>query len=567
MFHHTSRRAARMATLAAAACFGLGFSPLFAHAEPKKTPKPVEVVPGEFVVELNPSVVREAGGVSLMAIESLSRKLGAEVVEQVRPEMVLVRASDQSAVGSRSLELRLQENAFVRHVEPNYIYTTSKLPNDPDLAKTWGLKNTGAADSENNMGRAGVDVSAEQAWDITTGSKSVVVAVIDSGIDFSHPDLKAQAWVNEKELNGLPGVDDDGNGYIDDIHGYDFAGNKGDSTDDNSHGTHCAGTIGAKGNDGRGLVGVNWDVSMMGVKFLDKQGRGSLANAIKSIDYARKMGARIMSNSWGGGAASDLLKKAIQEAANEGVLFVAAAGNDANDNDAMPSYPASYDVDNVLSVAAIDNRGALASFSNYGAKSVHVAAPGVNIISTVPGGKYDSYSGTSMATPHVSGIAALLLANNANLTYSQLKKTIMDSSRPLYTLRRRVASAGMADAYYALSGQTPPADPNDPSRLKNVSAYAFSSEHPYKEGAKFEHKIRVPGAKKIAVRFSKFETEIGYDTLSFYDSKGAFVGSLSGTQDPGVTSQLIEGDSVTLKFSADETVSGYGFDIDGILWE
>lgn len=567
MFHHTSRRAARMATLAAAACFGLGFLPSAAHAESKKTPKPVEVVPGEFVVELDPNILRESGGISAMAVQTLAKKLGAEVVEQVRPEMVLVRASDQSAVGSRSLELRLQENAYVRRVEPNYVYTTSKLPNDPDLAKTWGLKNTGAADSENNMGRAGVDVSAEQAWDITTGSKSVVVAVIDSGIDFSHPDLKDQAWVNEKELNGLPGVDDDGNGYIDDIHGYDFAGNKGDSTDDNSHGTHCAGTIGAKGNDGRGLVGVNWDVSMMGVKFLDKQGRGSLANAIKSIDYARKMGARIMSNSWGGGAASDLLKKAIQEAANDGILFVAAAGNDANDNDAMPSYPASYEVDNVLSVAAIDNRGALASFSNYGAKSVHVAAPGVNIISTVPGGKYDSYSGTSMATPHVSGIAALLLANNGNLTYRELKKTIMDSSRPLYTLRRRVASAGMADAYYALSGQTPPADPNDPSRLKNVSAYAFSSEHPYKEGAKFEHKIRIPGAKKIAVRFSKFETEIGYDTLSFYDAKGSFVGSLSGTQDPGVTSQLIEGDSVTLKFSADETVSGYGFDIEGILWE
>lgn len=556
MFHHVSRRAARMATLAAAASFGLTLSAPISTALASNS-KPVEVVPGEFVVELNPS----------FGFEALDKKLGAEIVENVRPGMVLVRSADTTAVGARSLELRLQESELVRRVEPNYIYSTSKLPNDPDLAKTWGLKNTGALDTENNAGRAGIDIGAERAWDLTTGSKSIVVAVIDSGIDFSHPDLSAQAWANEKELNGLPGVDDDGNGYIDDIHGYDFAGNKGDSTDDNSHGTHCAGTIGAKGNDGRGLVGVNWDVSMMGVKFLDKQGRGSLANAIKAIDYARKMGARIMSNSWGGGGASELLKTAIQEAANAGILFVAAAGNDANDNDAMPSYPASYDVDNVISVAAIDNRGTLASFSNYGAKSVHVAAPGVNIVSTVPGGKYDSYSGTSMATPHVSGIAALLLANNENLSYKDLKKIIMDSSRPLYALNRRVASGGMADAYYALSGQTPPPDPNDPSRLKNATPYTFSSDHPYKEGARFEHRIQIPGAKKIAVRFRQFETESGYDTLSFYDSAGAFVGALSGAKDPGVTSQLIEGDTVTLKFSADESVSAYGFDVDSILWE
>lgn len=568
---HFTRSAARMAALAAASVLSTAtyLSLAAASSELSKTAvsklsTQVESIPGEFVVEFAPGV---AADFTAMDLGTLSSRLGVEVVERIRPEMVLVRSAEVGASSLRALELRLRESAFVSRVEPNYIYRAFKLPNDPDLAKTWGLKNTGAADSAGGIGIAGIDIGAEKAWDITTGSKSVVVAVIDTGIDFSHPDLKTQAWVNEKELNGKPGVDDDGNGLVDDINGYNFANGKGDSTDDNAHGTHCAGTIGAKGNDGKGLVGVNWNVSMMAVKFLDKAGSGSLANAIKSIDYARKMGANVMSNSWGGGSASALLKTAIEEAAKSGILFVAAAGNDSNNNDANPSYPASYEVDNVLSVAALDNRGALASFSNYGAKTVHVAAPGVNIVSTVPGGGYDSYSGTSMATPHVSGIAALLLANNPNLSYRELKRSIISSARPLYTLRNRVASTGIADAYYALTGLTPPLDPNDPSRLKNVKSYSFSTEHNYKEGTKLEHKIQIPGAKKIAIRFSQFDTELGYDTVSFFDGAGVYVGAMSGLRDPGETSPLINGDTVTLKFSADETVSKYGFDVDAVLWE
>lgn len=560
-----SRRAARTAALAVSSISAIALTTsmlLLAPQVRSESGAKLESVPGEYIVQLKSAS-------ELESFEVQAASVGAEVVEHLRNDLVLVRTAGESAsrFSEKSQISRMSRLASVSIVEPNYIYRAVKLPNDPDLGKLWGLKNTGAADTAGARGIVGVDVGAEAAWNIETGSKNVVVAVIDTGIDFNHPDLNAQAWVNEKEKNGTPGVDDDGNGYVDDVHGYNFAGNKGDSTDDNGHGSHCAGTIGAKGDDGKGLVGVNWDVSMMAVKFLDKAGSGTLANAVKSIDYARINGAKIMSNSWGGGGASAVLKKAIEDANAAGILFVAAAGNETNNNDISPTYPAGYEVENVLSVAAIDNRGGLASFSNWGQKTVHVAAPGVNIVSTVPGAKYDSYSGTSMATPHVAGIAALLLAHDSAATHLDIKKRIIDSARPLYNLKSRVSSGGVADAYYALSGQTPPPDPNDPSRLPNINPYAYSSDHPYKENSKTEHRITLKGAKKMAVRFSQFDTEVGYDTVSFFDGKGAFVGSLSGKQDPGITSPLIVGDTIVIKFSADETVNAYGFDVDAVLSE
>lgn len=564
MLRMNSRRLARMAGLALASLFVITLFLALAPEVRSAGIKSTEAVPGEYVVMLRD--VKLAG-----LFEMQAQEMGLGVVEHVRPNMILVRAAGESrkisSADSRRAINSLNTLASVEIAEPNYIYRANKLPNDPDLGKLWGLKNTGTADTAGARGVSGIDVGAEAAWDIQTGSKSVVVAVIDTGIDFSHPDLKAQAWVNDREKNGVAGVDDDGNGFVDDVHGYNFANNKGDATDDQGHGTHCAGTIGAKGNDGRGLVGVAWDVSMMAVKFLDKSGSGTLANAVKSIDYARQMGAHIMSNSWGGGGASAILKKAIEDANTAGILFVAAAGNESNNNDLSATYPAGYDVENVLSVAAIDNRGGLASFSNYGQRTVHVAAPGVNVISTIPGGKYDSYSGTSMATPHVSGIAALLMANDSTLSHLEMKKRIIESARPLYTLGSRVSSKGIADAYYALSGLTPPADPNDPSRLPNSKPYQFESEHPYKENTKLEHRIQIQGAKKIAIKFSRFETEVGYDTLSFFDGSGGLIGSLSGKQDDGITSPLIHGDTVIIKFRSDETVNAYGFAIDGVLYE
>jgi hypothetical protein len=261
------------------------------------------------------------------------------------------------------------------------------------------------------------------------------------------------------------------------------------------------------------------------------------------------------------------LKQAIEDANKAGILFVAAAGNQTMNNDLTPTYPANYDVENILSVAAIDNRGGLAPFSNYGQKTVHVAAPGVNIFSTVLGGKYDSYSGTSMAAPHVSGIAALILAHDSTLSHTGIKKRIIESARPLYTLKNRVSSMGIVDAYYALSGLTPPLDPNDPSRLPNFQPYQLESDHPYKENTKFSHRIQIPGATRLAIKFSRFETELGYDTVSFYDAAGILIGSMSGNQDDGIISPLIYGDTVVIKFQSDETVNSYGFAVESILFE
>jgi thermitase len=216
---------------------------------------------------------------------------GQNIVVVQRPVFEI----EKSAVKS------LSQNELVDIVEPNYIYRMNKMSNDPMIEQLWGLKNVGQKDSGGTAGVKGLDINVEKAWDIQTGSKKTIVAVIDTGVDENHPDLKENMWTNVAELNGKAGVDDDGNGVIDDIHGFNSITGSGNALDDQGHGSHCSGTIGAKGNDGAGIVGVNWDVSIMAVKFLDANGSGTLENAIKSIDYATRMGAKVLSNSWGGG--------------------------------------------------------------------------------------------------------------------------------------------------------------------------------------------------------------------------------------------------------------------------
>lgn len=531
-------------------------TPAIAAAPEPETP---ETVPGEFLLKLSP-----AGNQMSPAI--LSHRLGVEVIDRVNENIVLVKIANKKA--ERSALQQLRENAMVSQLEPNAIFRADKSPNDPDYKKLWGLSNAGDLDAVNQRGIKSVDISAEAAWDLGTGSKDVVVGVIDTGIDFSHVELKDQAWTNQAEANGQVGVDDDGNGFVDDIHGYNFVDDRGDATDDAGHGTHCAGTIGAKGNDGNGIAGVNWNVSLMALKFLNKNGVGTTANAIRAVDYGRKMGAHILSNSWSGSVRSELLLEAIKETNKVGILFVAAAGNNGVDLSVKAAYPAAYDVENVLAVAAVDNRGNLAAFSNYGETKVHVAAPGVQILSTVPNGKYAVYSGTSMAAPHVAGLAALLRAYDPSLSHLDLKARIMASVRPLYSLRGKTVSGGVVDAYLALSGATPPTDdPNDASRFANAQTYAFSSAHPYKENIRIERKVTVTGAKRLAIRFSKFESEATYDAMTFFNSNGERIGIYSGKLADGVLSPMTEGDSITLRFESDATISAHGFDIDSIIYE
>ncbi|MCX7046543.1 MAG: S8 family serine peptidase [Candidatus Sumerlaeota bacterium] len=299
------------------------------------------------------------------------------------------------------------------------------IPNDPRFAELWGMRNTGQTG-----GTPGADISAAKAWDLQQGSRDVIVAVIDTGVDYTHPDLAANIWINTGEIPGN-GIDDDGNGFVDDIYGYDFANGDANPMDDHGHGTHCSGTIGGVGNNGMGVAGVNWNVRIMAMKFLDAGGSGSTADAISCIQYATRMGANVMSNSWGGSPFEQSLMDAITAADGAGILFIAAAGNDSTNNDVTPHYPSSYDCPNIIAVLATDSYDALAGFSCWGPTTVDLGAPGVDILSCQPGGGYQLMSGASMATPHVSGAAALVWAANRGMTHLQVKNILMSTVDPV----------------------------------------------------------------------------------------------------------------------------------------
>lgn len=510
-----------------------------------------EAVPGQYVVKLKSSVKRQN-------LQQLGNSLRSQVVETI-PGADLIVVQRPAIELSSSVVKSLSSNDLVEYVEPNYIYRISKTPNDPSLEKLWGIINVGQTDGR-GPGVAGVDVDVEKAWDLTTGNQDLVVAVIDTGVNFNHDDLKENMWTNAAELNGQAGVDDDANGFVDDVYGYAFTSDaaKTSPLDDHGHGSHCAGTIGAKGDDGKGIVGVAWNVKIMAVKFLTASGGGTLADAVKSIDYATLMGAKIMSNSWGGGGPSQALKEAIQRANEKGILFVAAAGNDGSNNDSRPTYPANYDVENVLSVAAIDNKGALASFSNYGKRTVHVAAPGVNVYSSTLGQSYSTYSGTSMATPHVSGVAALLASYEPELTGVQLKQRIMSTAKPIRTIAGRT-STGLVSAFNALTNQVPPPDMNDPVNWTKMDL-SVSTPHPYEKNQTYTYEVTVDGANEFALFFNRFETESGYDKVTIYDSTGATVSVMSGMNDQ-IMSAIIKGNYAKIVMTTDESVNKYGFDI------
>jgi subtilisin family serine protease len=402
----------------------------------------------ELLVKFSPKTTQETINQILLS-ESLSADKYFDATG-----IYLVRSMD--SLSQEEMIQKLNADPDVLYAEPNYEVQSTRLPNDPYFSEEWALSNNGQY-----QGVAGVDIGMSSVWDEVTGSSAMIVAVIDTGVDYTHPDLAPNIWVNSAEIPGNK-IDDDQNGYVDDVYGYDFYHDEGDPMDDRYHGTHVAGTIGAVGDNGIGVTGIGWNVQLMALKFLGPDGNGPLSGAIEAIDYAIKNGAKILNNSWTftypgltglptGPSEEPVqsLRDAIRKADEAGAIFVAAAGNDGVSDDANPHYPASYSLGNIVSVAATDNKDNLANFSDYGATSVDLGAPGVVIFSTYPTWKenppYHFLSGTSMASPHVAGAAALLWAANPSLTHRQVIDQILQGAQPIPALSGKSVTGGRLD--------------------------------------------------------------------------------------------------------------------------
>ena len=354
---------------------------------------------------------------------------------------------------------RLAARSDVAFVEPDCIIDIDQSPNDPGFGQQWGLDNTGQSG-----GTAGADIDAAAAWDVRTDASGVTVAIIDTGMDLDHPDLAANLWTNPGEVAGN-GKDDDHNGYVDDVHGWDFVNDDALPEDDNGHGTHVAGTVGARGNNGVGVSGVAWSVKLMPLKAFNAAGSATTSAVIAALEYAVANGARLSNNSYTG---PDFVRSeydAFAAAGAAGHLAIAAAGNAGQNADEAPAYPASFPLEGLVSVAATDDDDELASFSNTGIYSVQVAAPGVSIRSTVLGGGYGLMSGTSMASPHVAGVAALLAAEHPDWTGTAIRDRILGTTRAVAGLAGAVWTAGVVDAAAALSNEETVLPPPLPPRV------------------------------------------------------------------------------------------------------
>jgi subtilisin family serine protease len=343
-----------------------------------------------------------------------------------------------------------RKHPLIEYIEPNfYAYGVSIIPNDPNFNQLWFLHNWGQT-----WGTPDSDMDAPEAWTFTTGSTDIIVAVIDTGVDYNHEDLYPNMWTNPYEIPGN-GIDDDNNGYVDDIYGINAIDGSGNPMDDHNHGTHVAGIIGAVGNNGKGVVGVSWKVKIIACKFLDSSNVGTYADAIECLLYIlnlknKGIDVKLTNHSWVGSSFSRALSDAISAHHEAGILFIAAAGNHSSNNDVTPVYPASFTHPNIIAVAATDHNDQLAVFSNYGVASVHVAAGGVNILSTIRNNGYDLSWGTSMATPYVSGLAALIWAKNPCLNHLQVKDIILNNVDRIPALNGKVLTGGRINAHKSL---------------------------------------------------------------------------------------------------------------------
>lgn len=404
-------------------------------------------------------LVRFRPGTSLEKIKALALSNNDRFEDEYETVSGLVALEDEDGLNAEEVAAEYRSLPDVEYAEPVFeIHLNHGLPGDSKhkhaddvrFGEQWSLDNTGQSG-----GKARADISILRAWFRTTGSSKVVVAVLDSGVDYTHLDLINNIWVRPPDMDAY--VDDE-LGEFKDLHGFNGTDRLRDPMDDNGHGTHCAGIIGAEGNNNFGIAGINWNVEIMPLKFLSSGGSGTTKDAIEAINYAierkrKGVNVRIISASWGSTQKSQALRDAIKKAGDEGILFVAAAGNNGDDSDKRPHFPAGYDLPNVVSVAALDRNDVLASFSNYGAKSVHIAAPGKEILSTWLKGEFYVASGTSMATPEVAGVAALILSTNPKMSVKELRARLFNSVDKLDSLTGKVATGGRINAAKAVGAE------------------------------------------------------------------------------------------------------------------
>lgn len=517
-----------------------------------------------------------AAFVPLERIVSLDFADSVEVVNELEKKGIIVKKlkTTQNILLLSFKQLKISENQideyllrFPLHlIEKNYLYKINNYPNDQYFPFQWGMNNEGENSPLSNA-VSGVDISLINAWRSSIGNSSIKISIIDTGVDYTHVDLAQNMWTNSEELNGITGVDDDGNGYIDDIHGYNFVDDNGDPLDINGHGTHCAGVIGAISDNNIGIVGVMKHVTMIPIQFLSASGSGTTANAIQSVSYAVKMGSDIISNSWGGGGYSELLKKEIEIAKDEGIIFVVAAGNNGSNNDKKNSFPADYDLENIIVVASHNSAGKLAKSSNYGIENVDIAAPGVLIYSTLPGDKYGYKSGTSMAAPHVSGAIGLILDFEGPLSFYYLKSRLNETAVFESSFLGKINSGGRLNIEKFLKDFRIPVERPDPYLWKSyVLSTPFETGHPYSDNLNFEKEIHIPGAKFIIVQIEKMELENHFDFLRIYNGEGEFLEKLSGDL-YNYESLLIAGDKVKLKVESDFAKTKWGVRISNVLWQ
>lgn len=485
-------------------------------------------------------LVQRRADVSLKSFEKKHFAIGAYVVTRYDMPQGLELVQLPRSISVDDAVKYYAQDGQVAFAEPNYIYHALDAPNDTEFPKQWALNNTGL-----NDGVAHADINAIEGWNIIKGSEEFVLGIIDTGVLYTHPDLAENMWSNPGEIPANQ-IDDDNNGYIDDVHGINAITKKGDPLDDQGHGTHVAGIIGARANNAMGISGVNQRASIAACKFLDSRGGGSASDAITCLNYFAALRDRaekpvkiiVTNNSWGGGPFSQALFDAIKVHQQKGILFVAAAANDSRNNDVADVYPANYGLSNIISVAATDNKDGLAYFSNFGSSSVHVAAPGHKILSTFLDNKYKELSGTSMAAPHVTGLVGLVQAQNPTMDVSGVRNLVIAGGKKITSVDGKTISGRRIQ----LSG------------TDGVGALTCQNQEVSKRLAPKNRAMTVPVGTPVDFRYLNFNCDVpagmpivaSEQGLTWTDDRGVYTSQFMPTQSGAFAFDFGAGDVVTV---------------------